>query len=218
MRLGWPVRIAALAVALTIDAHAQDAPPDVKAFAAQYVAAFDAKDMARLESLYIPQSRACITPANHDVYDALMSLQMRDSVPQLYTLSFMAVNQGNLKGLASMGYFAVAPERELHIDYQYAGTSDGGTIVLWLVRQNGRWMADFPCMTEQGIRDFRDSAAARNRYKDLAAAIRDPLRSQLLDMVRAHKTGEAATRYQQVKGGDMQTAMRVIDALQDQAQ
>jgi hypothetical protein len=218
MRLGWPVRIAALAVALTIDAHAQDAPPDVKAFAAQYVAAFDAKDMARLESLYIPQSRACITPANHDVYDALMSLQMRDSVPQQYTLSFMAVNQGNLKGLASMGYFAVAPERELHIDYQYAGTSDGGTIVLWLVRQNGRWMADFPCMTEQGIRDFRDNAAARNRYKDLAAAIRDPLRSQLLDMVRAHKTGEAATRYQQVKGGDMQTAMRVIDALQDQAQ
>ncbi|MGC2618923.1 MAG: hypothetical protein WA414_07760 [Acidobacteriaceae bacterium] len=218
MRSVWPIRFAALTLAVTLSAHAQDPPPDVQAFAAQYVAAYNAKDLSRVESLYIPQSRACITPANRDVYDAMMSQQMRDRIPPHYMLSLVPVNEGNLKALSSLGYFAVNPERELHIDYEYAGTSDGGTIVLWLVRQNGRWMADFPCMTEQGIKDFRDNAAEQDRYKAIAAAIKDPLRSELIQMVRAHKTGEAAARYQQVKGGTMQTAMLVINALQDDAQ
>jgi hypothetical protein len=55
--------------AATLNVRAQDTgvPPDVKAFAAQYVAAFNAKDKVRLEALYLPKSRACITPANHDV-------------------------------------------------------------------------------------------------------------------------------------------------------
>jgi hypothetical protein len=127
----------------------------------------------------------------------------------------MSVNEGNLKALSSRAYFPVSPERELHIDYQYPETNDGGQLVLWLVRQDGRWMGDFPCMTAQGVKNYRDNATAREHYKALAAAIKEPLRSQLLAMLRAHKTGEAETRYQQVYGGDMRTAMLVINALQD---
>jgi hypothetical protein len=71
-------------------------------------------------------------------------------------------------------------------------------------------------MTTQAIQDFRDSAADRERYRAVAAAIKEPLRSQLLSMLRAHQDGEAATRYQQVAGGDMRTAMLVINGLKDQ--
>jgi hypothetical protein len=55
------------AATLNVRAQEMSVPPDVKAFAAQYVAAFNAKDKVRLEALYLPKSRACITPANHDV-------------------------------------------------------------------------------------------------------------------------------------------------------
>ena len=204
--------------AATLNVLAQDTsvPPDVKAFAAQYVAAFNAKDKVRLEALYLPESRACITPANHDVYDAIQSMDMRDRIPPDYQLTFTAVNENNLKAAATLATYAVKPERELHIDYQYPGTNDGGQSFLALVRRNGRWMADFPCMTPQAIQDFRDSAADREHYRTLAAAIKEPLRSQLLAMVRAHQDGEAATRYQQVAGGDMNTAMLVINGLKDQ--
>lgn len=210
--------LAALILSITLNVRAQDTsvPPDVKAFAAQYVAAFNAKDIARFESLNLPQSRACITPANKEIYESVLLLQMRDNVPPGYMLSLMPVNEGNLKALANDAYFPVKPERELHIDYQYPETNDGGQLVLWLVRQNGRWIGDSPCMTEHGIKDYRDNAAARQHYKTLAAAIKEPLRSQLLAMLRVHKTGEAETRYQQVAGGDMRTAMLVINALQDQ--
>lgn len=199
-------------VALYMQAQNAPVPPDVKAFAAQYVAAYNSKDEARLLALYPQQARACITPANKDAYDE-MALQKGDTVPPSYRLSLLPLDEANMKALASNITFLVKPERELHIDYEYPGTSDGGTLVLWLVHQNGRWMADFPCMTAQAIQDYRDSAPDREHYKAIAAAIKEPLRSELLAMLRVHKFGEAETRYKEVTGGDMKTAMLVIHAL-----
>jgi len=212
------IAIVALTGIATSSARAQQTavPPDVKAFAAQYVAVFNSKDKAKLEALNAPESLACITPANRDVYDSLLTMQMRDHVPPKYLLTCVPVNENNLQALASMGHFAVKPERELHIDYQYPGTNDGGQLVLWLVRQNGRWMADFPCMSDEAIKQFRDNAAAREHYKAMAADIQEPLRSELVAMLRQHKSGEASTRYQQATGSDMKTAMLVINALQDE--
>ncbi|MGB0063626.1 MAG: hypothetical protein WBP85_04200 [Terracidiphilus sp.] len=204
------------AAAFNLPAQSSPVPPDVKAFAAQYVAAFNSKDLARFKSMQIPQSLACITPENKDVYDWLLAAQMRDSVSPNYRLSLMQVSDQNLKALASEEYFPVKPEHELHIDYEYPGTQDGGTILTWIVRQNGRWMADFPCMTSKAIEDFRADAADREQYKKLAATIKEPLRSELLAMLRVHKTGEAETRYQQASGTDMRTSVLVINALQDQ--
>ena len=219
--LFWAIPVGAVIFAvapLNLPAQNTDAPPDVKQFATQYVSVFNAKDKVRLESLYLPESRACITADNRDVYDSMLSMQMRDSVPPKYRLSFTAVNENNLKAVASQATFPIKPERELHIDYQYPETNDGGVIDLWLVRRDGRWMADFPCMTAEAIQSVRANAAAREHYKALAAAIKEPLRSQLLAMLRAHKSGEASTRYQQVNGGDMRTAMLIINALEDQLQ
>ena len=210
----------ALICAVSLSAHAQQTtvPPDVKAFAAQYVAALDARNKAKLESLNVPESLACITPANRDVYDFLWSMQIRDSIPPKYILTLLPVNENNLNAMANVETFPVRPERELHIDYQYPGTNDGGQLLLWLVRQNGRWMGDFPCMTDEGLKEFRDNATAREHYKSMAADIKDPLRSELLTMLRQHKSGEASTRYQQATGSDMRTAMLVVNALQDEVQ
>jgi hypothetical protein len=191
-------------------------PPDVKAFAARYVAAFNAKDAGRLRALNLPQSRACITPANKDVYDWVLSMQMRDYIPSDYMLSLTPVNEGNLRALAQIERFPAKPERESHIDYQYANTNDGGQVVIWLAHQNGRWMGDFPCMTPQGLKNLRDNAAAREHYRAIAAAIKEPPRSQLLVMLRKQQTGEAEERYQKATGSDMRTSMLVMDALQDQ--
>jgi hypothetical protein len=215
--LSQTVRVVALTFAAGVILRAQDTPvpSDVKAFAAQYVAAYNSKDPSRLLSLYSPESRACVTPANKDVYDAIASLDRHDHVSSGYLLSLTPVNESNLKAMAFNMYFVVKPERELHIDYQYPNTNDGGQLILYLVRRNGRWLSDFPCMTEQGLQSFRENAAARKHYVDLAAAIKEPLRSQLIAMLRQHQLGEASERYQKATGSDVYTAMRVVYALQD---
>jgi hypothetical protein len=155
-------------------------------------------------------------PANKDVYDWTARMGMRDSVPPQYLLSLTPVNEGNLKALASRMYFKVKPERELHIDYQYPNANDGGQLILWLVRRNGRWTADFPCMTPQGLKDFRDNAAACKHYEAIAATIKEPLRKELLAMLRRHQSGEAAERYRKATGSDMRTSMLVVNALGDE--
>ena len=148
-------------------------PADVKAFAAEYVTAWNAKDPARLARLIVPRSRTCVTAENKAVYDEIQHAEMRDPVAPGYLLSLMPVNDVNLKAMAQMqsGYFIVKPERELHIDYDYPNTRDGGQLLLYLVHEDGRWMSVFPCMTPHAIQDYREDSADRAHYKEIAAAI-----------------------------------------------
>lgn len=203
-----------------VQAQNQAVPGDVKAFVTQYVAAFNAKDVARLESMYHPKSAACITPENKDYYDGALAVQMRDPIPANYTISMMTPNENNLKALESMGLsWPVKPAQELHIDYQQG--DDVGSVIVWLVQEHGRWIADFPCATDAAIKQFHDGAAERKaaeaRYKALADAIKDPLRSELLGMLRAHETGRATDRYHGATGQDYKTSMFVINELKAEA-
>jgi len=63
-RLQQSILIATLVCTVILTAVAQNAtvPPDVEAFAAQYVAAFNAQDTSRLEALNVPESLALRYP------------------------------------------------------------------------------------------------------------------------------------------------------------
>jgi|ERR1700719_486046 len=197
---------------------AQGVPGDVKNFVAQYVAATNAKDTARLRSFLYPKSLACIMPENKDYYDAMAS-HIGEPIPPNYKFSVMPVNEGNLKALEDMGQrWTVKPMQELHIDYQQG--DDVGSYIVYLVHENGRWFQDFPCATDAAIKQYRDNAVANEaalaHYKALAADIKDPLRSELLGLLRAHETGRATDRYHEATGQDYKTSMYVMNELKTQ--
>jgi len=194
---------------------AQGVPGDVKNFVTQYVAATNAKDIARLWSFLYPKSLACIMPENKDYYDAMAS-HIGEPIPPNYKFSVMPVNEGNLKALESMGQrWTVKPAQELHIDYQQG--DDVGGYVVYLIHENGRWFYDLPCATDAAIKQYRDNAAANEaalaRYKAIASEIKEPLRSELLGLLRAHKTATATDRYHEATGQDYKTSMYVMNAL-----
>jgi len=196
---------------------AQGVPGDVKNFVTQYVAATNAKDTVLLRSFLYPKSLACITPGNKDYYDA-MATHVGELIPPNYKFSVMPVNEGNLKALEGMGQrWTVKPMQELHIDYQQG--NDLGSDIVYLIHENGRWFQDFPCATDAEIKRFRDNAAANEaafaQYKALAAEIKEPLRSELLGLLRAHETASATERYHQVTGQDYKTSMYVIHELKE---
>jgi hypothetical protein len=198
---------------------AQGVPGDVKNFVTQYVAATNAKDTARLRSFLYPKSLACIMPENKDYYDAMAS-HIGEPIPPNYKFSVMPVNGGNLKALEGMGQrWTVKPMQELHIDYQQG--DDAGSYIVYLKHENGRWFQDFPCATDAAIKQYRDNAVANEaalaHYKALAADIKDPLRSELLGLLRAHETGRATDRYHEATGQDYKTSMYVMNALKTQA-
>ena len=196
-------------------AQSQASQADAKAFVTEYVAAYNAKDAARLQALYDSKSRACITAEDKDYYDATLALMWREPIPAKYTFTVSAVNENNLKAIETFGRFPLKPARELHIDYQQG--DDVGSVVVYLVHENGRWRADQPCASEQSLKQFRDEAPARKEreahFKSLADAIQEPVRCQLIVLLREHKTGEAINRYHEASGQDTKTAMYVINQL-----
>jgi hypothetical protein len=198
-----------------VSAHAQSSQADIKSFVGKYVAAFNAKDMTRLHALYHPSVLACFTPETKSYYDGAMAVQWRDPIPASYTFRVMPVNENNVKALESIARFPIPPAQEVQIDYQQG--DDVGSVTVWLVRENNRLYGDAPCATEQALQQFRDDAPAREefnaRHRALAAAIAEPLRSQLVALVRAHKTGEAVRQYKDASGQDYRMAIFVIDDL-----
>jgi len=212
--------VLSLAAVCGAQAQSQGVPGDIKNFVTQYVAATNAKDAARLRSFFLAQSLACETPATKDYYDTMFAQSLDTSVPAKYTFSLLPVHEGNLKALESMGQqWTVKPQNELHIDYQQG--DDAGTVIVYLVQQNGRWFDDLPCATDAAIKQYRDNAAANKaalaHYKAMADGIKEPLRSELLGLLRAHETGRAIDRYREASGQDGRTSMLVINALKDDA-
>ena len=217
-----PIRTSALALAFllapSLVSHAQfpyslPLTPDVKSFAAQYVAAINAKDSAKLWSYLAPESRACVTPENRDVYNTLFAVQMEETIPRGYMLNLTPVNENNAKAMAGQPYFPVKPEHQLQIDYQIGNDSYG--IVLFLVRENGRLYAAQPCATAKFIAEFRAGAPDREKFKQTAAQIQDPLRAQLLALIAQHDTAAANSRYKEATSSDYHTAVLVINALKE---
>lgn len=200
-------------------AGAQGAPGDVKNFVTQYVAAFNAKNNARLDFLLYPKSLACVTPQNREYYDEARAVQTRDAIPANYTFKVSPVNAKNLKSLESMWHFPVPPTQQLQIEYQQG--EDAGTVLVYLVQENGRWLQDDPCATEQTLKEFRDDAPARKRRiaqdKALAAAVKEPLRSDLVRLLREHKRMTATKKYQEATGKNYETCMFVIYELEPEA-
>lgn len=117
--------------------------------------------------------------------------------------------------METFGHFPAKPLRELHIDYQQG--DDVGSVELYLVRENGRWLLDQLCESQAGLKQFRDETPARKQreahYKSIADGIKEPLRSQLIALLRSHETGEATERYMKASGQDGRTAMLVMDQL-----
>jgi SnoaL-like protein len=207
--------VASVSSAWCASAQAQSSQVEIKSFVAKYVAAFNARDAARLYALYHPAVVACITPETKSYYDGALAVQWRDQIPATYTFRVMPVNEDNVKALESIARFRIRPAQEVQIDYQQG--DDVGSVTVWLVRENNRLYSDAPCATEEALKQFRDEAPAREaftaQHRALAAAVAEPLRSQLIALVRAHKTAEAITKYKEASGLDYRMAIFVIDDL-----
>ena len=219
LRTGFACAIGLLVIGSARAQSAQGVSGDVKNFVTQYVAATNARDIVRLRLFLYPKSLACITPENKDYYDAMAS-HIEEPIPPNYTFSLLPVIDGNLKALESMGQrWTMKPAQELHIDYQQG--DDLGGYVVYVIHENGRWFYDLPCATDAAIKEYRDNAAANETalagYTALASEIKEPLRSELLGLLRAHKTATPTDRYHQATGQDYKTSMYVMNALKTEA-
>jgi hypothetical protein len=81
-------------------------------------------------------------------------------------------------------------------------------------------VGDFPCATEKALKQYRDDAPQRKQlethYIALADGIQQPLRGELIAMLRDHKRSSALARYREASGQDYRTSIFVINDLVEQ--
>jgi hypothetical protein len=203
---------------LTDNSPSDRLTPAQTAFAATYVATVSATDLQRYKSLVHPSSLACMRKATEDYFAATLALRQgrRTSVPRVLIESLppkIALNEA----AARLGFtYPVRPTHVFHLDLVTSG-APYENLVAFAVAEEGTWYEVLPCPTAKTAAEFRavrqraaaDSATARKLAKSLA----EPVRGELLAMVKEGQSLSAVRRYAEVTGVEFAMAKQVVHVL-----
>jgi hypothetical protein len=196
-----------------------DLTPAQRVFADAYLAAVTGSDVNKYKALLHPRTRACMNAENADYFSSIFKrrinkvpLSPKTSVETLPdTVPF-------LKMFEDHGYHhPVQPTHAIHIDIATTGNSLF-SISAFSVLENGKWYEILPCPTAKALEQMRITRARNDsitaRAKVLAQELRDPLRAEILALLKDDQSIKAGKRYAEVEKVDYNTARLVIEALE----
>jgi hypothetical protein len=185
-------------------------------FVKQWVEAARSGDKARVEQFLHPQVRACINASTKDYFDFALDNEVRAVAAGPYLVTKLAPLKGPPPALLPEDGFPypVQPTYEVQIEFEKSSLLS----VHFLAPANGSWFEVFPCPNEKGMAFMRqqliEGAEQKKRAAQLLADLKDPLRSELTDLLRRGQKIDAIKKYQQAAGVDLTPAVAVINALQ----
>jgi hypothetical protein len=184
-------------------------------FVKPWVEALRSKDKARIERFYHPAVRACVNPGTKEYFDYILDQEAHSDTRGTDHITKLAPLKSVPAGLFPEDGFRVPvqPTYEVQVDFE-----QGQLMAEYLAQSNGSWFEVLLCPNEKGMAYFRkrlaDGAEQRKKVADLLADVKDPLRSELTDLLRRGQKIDAIKKYQQAAGVDLTTAVAVINALQ----
>jgi hypothetical protein len=186
-------------------------PSTINEFVKQYVAAINARDVAAYRSLASSSSLACITAESSDYYDRAFQVNLRHPISADYKFTAKEVGKDDKLGFEGYAVFPVRPTQQVQIDYTQ-GMENSGTLIFWLIHDNTGWSEVFPCATPATLQKFKadlpEIKASEEKTKALVAGLKEPLRGELIALLKQGKSSTAATRYAESTGQDHETGMR----------
>jgi hypothetical protein len=206
--------ISLLAFALGACAASDDAAIQ-STFVKPWIEAARSGDKARIEQFLHPRVRACINASTKEYFDFGLDNEVRAVGAGAYLVTKLAPLKGPPPAfLPEDGFpYPVQATYEVQIEFEKSSLLS----IHFLAPANGSWFDVFPCPNEKGMAYFRqqfaDGAEQRKKVAELVAALKDPLRSELTDLLRREQKIDAIKKYQQAAGVDWTTAVGVINAL-----
>jgi hypothetical protein len=183
-------------------------------FVKPWVEALRSKDNAKIQRFYHPAVRACINPDTQEYFDYMLDQEAAADTRGADHITKLAPLRSVPAGLFPEDGFhiPVQPTYEVQVDFD-----QGQLMVEYLAQSNGSWFEVLLCPNEKGMAYFRkqlaDGAEQRKKVAQLVAGLKDPLRSELTDLLRREQKMDAIKKYQQAAGVDLTTAVAVINAL-----
>lgn len=201
-----------------------DTPPTTvlttaqRTFAEAYVAAVTGSKIERYKRLLHPATRACMNRGAVDYFNVIFKRR----TGQVATNPRLSVKKlpENFELFASMearGWtYPVRPTHAFQIDLVSTGPKQS-MIVAFAALDNDVWYEVLPCPSRKALEAIRQAQARDEaewtKARQLAAAVRDPLRSELMTFLKQDRPVSAAKRYAEAAKVDLTLATRVVDVL-----
>jgi hypothetical protein len=190
-----------------------------RTFAEAYLSAVTGSNIERYKRLLHPTTRACMNRGTVDYFNVIfkrrtgqVATNPRLSVEKLPE-KFAMIDAFEAHGWT----YAVRPTHAFHIDLVATGFKQS-MIVAFGALDNGVWYEVLPCPSKKALAEMRQAQAKDEaewaKARELAASLREPLRTELLTLLKHDRPVSAAKKYSEAAHVDLTLATRVVDVLE----
>ena len=184
-------------------------------FVKPWVEALRSKDKPALERLFHPAVRACINSSTQEFFDVGIERLMDPVRSGPYRITKLAPMTGPFPAFLPEDGFHTPVQPTYDLNLQFDQSDE--VMAIFLAQSNGGWYEVFPCPNEKGMAYFRqtlvDYAEAQKKAAQLAASLKDSLRSELKDLLRQEQYTQVIQKIRDATGADTGMAMRVMNLL-----
>jgi hypothetical protein len=195
--------------------------PAERTFAESYLTAVTGPDIERYKVLLHPATRACMgNKDNAEFFSALFKDRVnRTTVSPKLAVEDLAPGFPMFDLLGKQGYiYPVRPTRAFDIELEASGKRSV-TIMAFSIFESGHWYEVLPCPTAKVLADMKENKKKDEienaKARDLAAKLKDPLRAEMLALIKQGLTIHAGKRYADSMHVDLTTGYRVAKILED---
>jgi len=189
-------------------------PPE--SFAREIVKAIQSRNTEQRMAVLHSKSRACIDSMTRPYYDWIFTRQFRYQLPDRFKVTSSPFS-GPTGPLPDKSAYPVKPTHQVQIDFALSPTRNMSIVVL--ARNDGnRWFEVLPCPSPETLAGAKRSSAERDRQnrriQELAARVTEPLRSELMSLIKAGRRIDAIRKYADTTGEELVIAKGVVEVME----
>jgi len=167
---------------------AERGTPDQQAFARKVVDAMSSRDFGAMKQLFAPRTLKCIGKHQDFLQDRIQR-QLALPINKNYKLTITKLPPNIMNNTK----YATYPMKATHLmGMEFNDDDNHDTVNLPIGQEAGKWYEAQPCPTDAGMVRFAKlenmKAAAHDRAKVAVAKVKDPVRSQLLNLIGKHNS------------------------------
>jgi hypothetical protein len=192
-------------------------------FVKNYVTALRSKDAQKVFENFHPAYRACVSPENKSSFDWVTRLMGDLPSTDYKVANIKPADPKQTFGatfLPADGFpYPVKPAYIIQVNFE--PTNNGTSfynLMLEVAPDHGSWYWVGPCPNAKGMefiqQQIREGERQKAEARKRVAELKDPLLSELKQLLQAHDKIGAIKKYRKETGADMTTAVQVINELE----
>lgn len=187
-----------------------------KLFVEEYIKAINSSDIDNQKKLIHPKCLACITPENKEFFDDLFLSHLNQSISSEYKAYIKKINPDENLPFSEYFTYPVLPTHLIQISDELGRKN----LMIFVINQDGRYFHILPCPKPEFPQKYREGKIEKenhkNKVKKLFLELKDPLRSELEDLLNRGEKIQAMKKYCSETGESLAIAKGIVELLESE--